>query len=178
MNIKELIESKNLTMHKLSVLSHVPYMTINNLCSGHTNVLKCNLETVYRIAMVLNIPIEELLPEQFKNTHNFSKEEIKLYLSEIAAEYSKVGSKTPADIIIQDEAADLLSGRTESEIMSIKIFINYAASHINNSIMMVQKKYNLPENWITISYSIDEEEKNKAIHYKTYFNTIRFRLMI
>lgn len=39
----------------------VPYSTIFDICSEKTNIKRCNVETVYKIAKALNLSVEELM---------------------------------------------------------------------------------------------------------------------
>lgn len=61
MVITDLIEQRNMTKYSLSKISGVPYATLNDICSGKTNLQKCSAETVYRLAKALQIPMETLL---------------------------------------------------------------------------------------------------------------------
>ncbi|MCF0185985.1 MAG: helix-turn-helix transcriptional regulator [Bacteroidaceae bacterium] len=53
-----------MTKYKLAQCSNIPYTTLNDLCNGKTSLSKCSAETVYKIAKVLNISMEELLNRQ------------------------------------------------------------------------------------------------------------------
>ena len=61
MIINEKLESKNLTKYRLSKESGVPQATINDICSGKTDLEKCAAGTLYRLAKVLGISVEEIL---------------------------------------------------------------------------------------------------------------------
>lgn len=60
MIIEDIILKKNMTKYRLSVLSGVPYATLNDICSGKTRLEKCSAETVYKIAKTLGISMEQL----------------------------------------------------------------------------------------------------------------------
>ena len=47
--------------HRLSKESGVPQTTINDICSGKTELEKCSAGTLYWIAKVLGVSIEEIL---------------------------------------------------------------------------------------------------------------------
>ena len=61
MLINEMLENQNLTKYRLSKKSGVPQATINDICSGKTDLDKCSAGTLYRIAKALGISVEEIL---------------------------------------------------------------------------------------------------------------------
>ena len=61
MLIKEKLDEKGMTMYRLSKESGVPQATINDICSGKAEVEKCAAGTLYRLAKVLNVTIEDIL---------------------------------------------------------------------------------------------------------------------
>lgn len=71
MLIKDKMDEKNMTMYKLSKESGVPQATINDICSGKAEIEKCAAGTLYRLAKVLNITIEDILEsarEEYRST--------------------------------------------------------------------------------------------------------------
>lgn len=71
MQINEILKNKNITIYRLSKNSTVPYTTLNDICSGKTNLAKCSAETVYRIAKALNMSMEELLSSCMEKRPSF-----------------------------------------------------------------------------------------------------------
>lgn len=61
MLITEQLERKQMTKYKLSKVSGVPQATINDICSGKVDLEKCSAGTLYRLAKVLGVSIEEIL---------------------------------------------------------------------------------------------------------------------
>ena len=61
MIINERLKEQNMTKYRLSKESGVPQTTINDICSGKAELDKCAAGTLYRIAKVLNISIEDIL---------------------------------------------------------------------------------------------------------------------
>ena len=61
MNINEIINQKRLSKYRVAKNSGVPYMTLNDICSGKTRLDKCSADTVYKLAKELNVSMEELL---------------------------------------------------------------------------------------------------------------------
>lgn len=63
MTINELLRDKKISKYRLSRLSGVPYTTINDICTGKTRIEKCSAETIYKIAKVFSISMEELIKD-------------------------------------------------------------------------------------------------------------------
>lgn len=61
MNINEIIKQSGITKYRLAKLSGIPYTTLNDICSGKTNIEKCSGETLYRLSKTLQVSIEMLL---------------------------------------------------------------------------------------------------------------------
>ena len=70
MNINNLLQKNNLSQYALSKKSGVPYSTISDICSGKTDIRKCNVMTVYKIANALECSIETLIEKE--NVAEFS----------------------------------------------------------------------------------------------------------
>ena len=66
MKINELLQQKGMTKYRLSVLSGVPHSTLSELCSGKTNIGKCYVETIYKLAKALGVSMETLVEDAFK----------------------------------------------------------------------------------------------------------------
>ena len=76
MLITEQLEKKQMTKYKISKVSGVPQTTINDICSGKVDLEKCSAGTLYRIAKVLGVSIEEIL-ESAVSEHRASFETFK-----------------------------------------------------------------------------------------------------
>ena len=61
MNLNIIIRQSGMTKYKVAKLSGVPHATLNDLCSGKSRIEKCSAETLYRIAIVLNVSMESLI---------------------------------------------------------------------------------------------------------------------
>ncbi len=61
MLIKEQLEKQHMTKYRLSKESGVPQATINDICSGKAELEKCSAGTLYRLAKVLGVSIEDIL---------------------------------------------------------------------------------------------------------------------
>lgn len=65
MDINRLLEEKCITKYKLSKESGVPHATLNDICSGRSNISKCSADTIYRISRVLDVSMETLIIDDF-----------------------------------------------------------------------------------------------------------------
>ena len=50
-----------MTKYRLAKQAGIPHATLSDLCSGKTQIEKCSVETVYKIAKALNVPMELLV---------------------------------------------------------------------------------------------------------------------
>ncbi len=84
--IQELISQKNLSMYRVSKNSGIPYTTINDICSGKTQLEKCSAETVYKLAKELGVSVESLLEPLVETRINFE-----LYKSNVCHRLKELG---------------------------------------------------------------------------------------
>lgn len=61
MLINEMLAKQRMTKYRLSKESGVPQATINDICSGKADLEKCSAGTLYRLAKILGITIEDIL---------------------------------------------------------------------------------------------------------------------
>ncbi|MBQ7445098.1 MAG: helix-turn-helix transcriptional regulator [Clostridia bacterium] len=61
MSVSEIISQKHLSKYRVAKDSNIPYMTLNDICNGKARLDKCSADTVYKLAKVLNVSMEELL---------------------------------------------------------------------------------------------------------------------
>lgn len=60
MIIDDLLTKRQMTRYRLAVDAGVPHATLSDICSGRTKLEKCSAETVYKLAKVLDVPMETL----------------------------------------------------------------------------------------------------------------------
>lgn len=68
MIIDSLLKKKNMTKYRLALSAGIPHATLNDICSGKTRIEKCSAETVYKLAKVLEVPMELLTEEGIRQT--------------------------------------------------------------------------------------------------------------
>ena len=61
MTVQQKLQERNMSIYRLAKESHVPYATVNDICNNKAQLEKCTAETIYRIAQVLKVSMEELL---------------------------------------------------------------------------------------------------------------------
>lgn len=61
MNVNEIMRQKRLSKYRVAKNSDIPYMTLNDICSGKTHLCHCSAETVYKLAKELDVSMEDLL---------------------------------------------------------------------------------------------------------------------
>ncbi len=67
MIINEELEKQNMSRYRLSKESGIPQTTITDICSGKAELEKCSAGTLYRVAKVLGITVEDILDSAEKD---------------------------------------------------------------------------------------------------------------
>ena len=104
MNINTILKENNMTKYRLAKLSGVPHATLNNICSGQAQIEKCSAETLYKIAKVLNVSIEDLIKDSITESEIKAQRErayeygLPNYLQHDLDEYKK-GLKNHSSLI-------------------------------------------------------------------------------
>ena len=66
MTIDAILEQQNMTKYRLAKESGLPHATISDICSGKAQIEKCSAETLYKIAKVLHVTIEDLIRDRME----------------------------------------------------------------------------------------------------------------
>lgn len=61
MNLKTLLNEKNMSMYRLAKLSGVPKSTVMDICSGKSSIEGCKAGTVLQLAKALGCGMEDLM---------------------------------------------------------------------------------------------------------------------
>jgi len=168
MLINEILKEKNITKYKLSQMSNVPYTTLNDICSSKTNILKCNVETVYRLAKALDVSLDSLLENYFDERPAFE-----LFKSNVCHELKEQGDiDFLINVLEKDEIRILYNKKWYPESLYLLAMIDYI-SRIND--IPICKEYNdirkhklqtiiYPSSILSLSAVGDEKEiKEEAI---------------
>lgn len=71
MSINDILRENRMTKYRLAKNSGIPYTTLNDICSGKTDLLKCSAETVYKLSKELNLSMEALLEPYVEKRPSF-----------------------------------------------------------------------------------------------------------
>lgn len=82
MTINAILDRQSMTKYRLAKESGIPHATISDICSGKAQIEKCSAETLYKIARVLNVSIEDLIrdrmeePQEHRSTFDVFKSNV------------------------------------------------------------------------------------------------------
>ena len=109
----------------------------------------------------------------------FTKENIDLYLKEVAKEYRKqAGKKMPAELVLIGGASVLINYGFRNMTTDIDALIQ-AASAMKEAINRVGDRYGLPNGWLNADFTNTDSYSVKlsqfSVYYKTYANIVTIR---
>ena len=61
MDINQLLTNKNMSKYRLSKITNIPYSTLNDILNKKTDIMKCSVSTVYKIAQALDVSVETVI---------------------------------------------------------------------------------------------------------------------
>lgn len=127
MNICEILNQKHLSKYRVAKNSGIPYMTLNDICSGKTNLGRCSADTVYKLAKELNIPMEELLEPVIEARPSFD-----LFKSNVCHRLKELGDiDFLIDAIERDDITAYYKKTWYPESLYLLAMVDYI-SRINN----------------------------------------------
>jgi len=111
--------------------------------------------------------------------YEFTKENINLYLKEVAREYRKqAGKKMPAELVLIGGASVLINYGFRNMTTDIDALIQ-ASSVMKEAINHVGDRYGLPNGWLNADFmttdSYSEKLSQFSVYYKTYANIVTIR---
>ena len=168
MLINKLLEEKNMTKYQLAKKSGVPYTTINDICTGKSQLTKCSVETIYRISKTLKVSIETLIEPYFEKRCDFE-----IFKSNTCHRLKELGDiKFIIELLEQDEIHKFYKKMWYPESLYLLAMLDYI-SRQNNIPLCTQyddmRSMKLKEVIFPTSVLIDsqvsnsEEPKNKSI---------------
>lgn len=109
----------------------------------------------------------------------FTKDNIDIYLKELAKEYRKqVGKAMPAELIMIGGASVLINYGFRNMTTDIDALI-FAASGMKDAIQRVGDKYDLPKDWLNADFKKTESYSPKlsefSVYYRTWSNVLTVR---
>ena len=64
--LEKYLKQKKISMYRLSKMTDIPETTINNI--RHKRIKSVSFYTAYKIAKALEVDLEELVPDEWKET--------------------------------------------------------------------------------------------------------------
>lgn len=109
----------------------------------------------------------------------FTKDNIDLYLKEVAREYRKqAGKKMPAELVLIGGASVLINYGFRNMTTDIDALIQ-TASAMKDAINRVGDRYDLPHGWLNADFTNTDSYSVKlsqfSVYYKTYANIVTIR---
>lgn len=127
MNVNEIISQNHLSKYRIAKNSGIPYMTLNDICSGKTRLDKCSADTVYKLAKELNVSMEELLEPYLSPRPAFD-----LFKSNVCHRLKELGDiDFLIDTIESDDIATYYKKTWYPESLYLLAMVDYI-SRINN----------------------------------------------
>ena len=114
-----------------------------------------------------------------ENRFEFTKENIDLYLKEVAKEYRKlIGKKMPAELILIGGASVLINYGFRNATTDIDALI-LAASAMKDAVSHVRDRFGLPVGWLNADFMktayYTEKIREFSVYYRTYANVVTIR---
>lgn len=107
----------------------------------------------------------------FNNTSYFTKDNLDIYLKELAKAFRKFNGKSmPAEIILIGGAA-ILTNYGFREMTTDVDAIIHASSSMKDAINYVRDKYNLPNDWLNADFMRTSSYSPKLNEFSTYYRT-------
>lgn len=109
----------------------------------------------------------------------FTKDNLDMYLKELAKEFRKLNGKTiPAEIILVGGAAILVNYGFRDMTMDVDAVI-HASSAMKDAIKRVGDKHNLPYEWLNADFTRTKSYSSKlsrfSVYYRTFSNILTIR---
>lgn len=82
MELRDLMQRKQLTGYRLSKETGIAQATISDICNKKTQLGKCSLDTVYRIAKALGVSVEDIMDLDEMN-ENVNRQDFEVYKSNV-----------------------------------------------------------------------------------------------
>ena len=106
-----------------------------------------------------------------ENANVFKKDNLDLYLKELAKEYKKlVGRNMPAEIILIGGAAIIESYGFRDMTTDVDAIIS-AASAMKDAINRIGDRYDLPNGWMNADFQKTESYSSKLLQYSSFYRT-------
>ena len=83
MKLKNLMDERQMSIYRLSQISHIPYSTLSDLVNGKTSIMKCSLSTVSKIANALQVDVNVFVEPEDKFARWYDEQSFELFKSNV-----------------------------------------------------------------------------------------------
>ena len=122
MTVNDYLLQNNMTKYRLAKLCNLPYATLNDICTGKTDITKCSGETLMKIATTLGITVDDLLGTN-ANTHSIGLRRISQQITPIAKKHNLksvyIFGSYARDEATENSDVDILIDREGSDVRSV-----------------------------------------------------------
>ena len=131
MLINDRMEEQNMTKYRLSKESGVPQATVNDICSGKAELEKCSAGTLYRLAKVLRLSVEEIL-ESAEKERRSSFETFKSNTCHYVHDLGDI--EFMINVIEKDEVRTLYNRKWYPEALYLLAMLDYLSRENNGPV--------------------------------------------
>ena len=128
MLINDEMERQRISKYRLSKESGVPQTTVNDICSGKTDLDKCEAGTLYKLAKVLGVSMEHIL-DSVQKEHRSPFETFKSNVCHHVKDKGDIGFMI--DLLETDEIRKLYERQWYPEALYLLGMLDYL-SRVNN----------------------------------------------
>lgn len=137
MTINRVLRDNNISKYRLAKDSGIPYMTINDICSGKSNLAECNAKTVYKISKALNISMEKLI-----EPYTIDRPAFELFKSNVCHSLKELGDiQFLIETIESDDIITYYNREWYPECLYLLAMVDYVSRE--NSIPLCEEYNNL-----------------------------------
>ena len=121
MTVNEIIMNKKISKYALAKSSGIPYMTINDICSGKSDLSSCSAKTVFRLSKALGVSMESLL-----EPYMISRPSFDLFKSNVCHKLKELGDiKFLIDTIESGEISEYYKRKWFPECLYLLAMVDY-----------------------------------------------------
>lgn len=164
MTLNKILEDNHISKYRLSKNSGVPYMTVNDICNGKTNLAECNAGTIYKLSRELNVSMEALL-----EPYMIPRIDFELFKSNVCHRLKELGDiEFIIDIIESNNIFTYYKRQWYPESLYLLAMVDYI-SRVNDvplcedysEIRKLKLKKTLYPSSVIIAYEVSQNEKVK-----------------
>lgn len=164
MTLNKILEDNHISKYRLSKNSGVPYMTVNDICNGKTNLAECNAGTIYKLSRELNVSMEALL-----EPYMIPRIDFELFKSNVCHRLKELGDiEFLIDIIESNNIFTYYKRQWYPESLYLLAMVDYI-SRVNDvplcedysEIRKLKLKKTLYPSSVIIAYEVSQNEKVK-----------------